>query len=215
MNSEENIPEANEQAAPQTKDKNIRRLSPKELRRKISRLQSKLDEATKLAAESEANAKELQQAKEKIAELENQRLYDQAEAENYRKRALRERSELLRYNGENVLRDLLEVADNFDRALKHAESADKESLLSGFSMIRDGLLKVLAKYEVKEMPGEGEKFDPNVHEALTVCPAPGKEDGTVLSVEQPGYFFKDHVLRPSKVVVVQNPKEAQEEKQGE
>lgn len=86
MNSEENIPEANEQAAPQTKDKNIRRLSPKELRRKISRLQSKLDEATKLAAESEANAKELQQAKEKIAELENQRLYDQAEAENYRKR---------------------------------------------------------------------------------------------------------------------------------
>lgn len=207
MNSEENIPEANEQAAPQTKDKNIRRLSPKELRRKISRLQSKLDEATKLAAESEANAKELQQAKEKIAELENQRLYDQAEAENYRKRALRERSELLRYNGENVLRDLLEVADNFDRAMAHAETADKESLLSGFAMIKDGLHKILAKYEVKEMPGEGEKFDPNVHEALTVCPAPGKEDGTVLSVEQPGYFFKDHVLRPSKVVVVQNPKE--------
>lgn len=207
MNSEENIPEANEQAAPQTKDKNIRRLSPKELRRKISRLQSKLDEATKLAAESEANAKELQQAKEKIAELENQRLYDQAEAENYRKRALRERSELLRYNGENVLRDLLEVADNFDRAMAHAGTADKESLLSGFAMIRDGLHKLLGKYEVKAMPGEGEKFDPNVHEALTVCPAPGKEDGTVLSVEQPGYFFKDHVLRPSKVVVVQNPKE--------
>ena len=212
MNSEENVSEVNEQNAPQPKDKNIRRLSPKELRRKISRLQAKLDETLKLAAESEANAKELQQAKEKIAELENQRLYDQAEAENYRKRALRERSELLRYNGENVLRDLLEVADNFDRALKHAESADKESLLSGFSMIRDGLLKVLAKYEVKEMPGEGEKFDPNIHEALTVCPAPGKEDGTILAVEQQGYYFKDHVLRPSKVVVVQNPKE---EKQGE
>lgn len=212
MNSEENIPEANEQAAPQTKDKNIRRLSPKELRRKISRLQSKLDEATKLAAESEANAKELQQAKEKIAELENQRLYDQAEAENYRKRALRERSELLRYNGENVLRDLLEVADNFDRAMAHAGTADKESLLSGFAMIRDGLHKLLGKYEVKAMPGEGEKFDPNVHEALTVCPAPEKEDGTILAVEQQGYYFKDHVLRPSKVVVVQNPKE---EKQGE
>lgn len=212
MNSEENIPEANEQAAPQTKDKNIRRLSPKELRRKISRLQSKLDEATKLAAESEANAKELQQAKEKIAELENQRLYDQAEAENYRKRALRERSELLRYNGENVLRDLLEVADNFDRAMAHAGTADKESLLSGFAMIRDGLHKLLGKYEVKEMPGEGEKFDPNIHEALTVCPAPEKEDGTILAVEQQGYYFKDHVLRPSKVVVVQNPKE---EKQGE
>lgn len=212
MNSEENVSEVNEQTAPQTKDKNIRRLSPKELRRKISRLQAKLDEALKLAAESEANSAELQKAKEKIAELENQRLYDQAEAENYRKRALRERSELLRYNGENVLRDLLEVADNFDRAMAHAETADKESLLSGFAMIKDGLHKILAKYEVKEMPGEGEKFDPNVHEALTVCPAPGKEDGTVLSVEQPGYFFKDHVLRPSKVVVVQNPKE---EKQGE
>ena len=212
MNSEENVSEVNEQNAPQPKDKNIRRLSPKELRRKISRLQAKLDEALKLAAESEANAKELQQAKEKIAELENARLYDQAEAENYRKRALRERSELLRYNGENVLRDLLEVADNFDRAIKHADSADKESLLSGFAMIKDGLHKILGKYEVKAMPGEGEKFDPNIHEALTVCPAPGKEDGTIMAVEQQGYYFKDHVLRPSKVVVVQNPKE---EKQGE
>ena len=212
MNSEENVSEVNEQNAPQPKDKNIRRLSPKELRRKISRLQAKLDEALKLAAESEANAKELQQAKEKIAELENARLYDQAEAENYRKRALRERSELLRYNGENVLRDLLEVADKFDRAIKHADSADKESLLSGFAMIKDGLHKILGKYEVKAMPGEGEKFDPNIHEALTVCPAPGKEDGTILAVEQQGYYFKDHVLRPSKVVVVQNPKE---EKQGE
>ena len=212
MNSEENVSEVNEQNAPQPKDKNIRRLSPKELRRKISRLQAKLDETLKLAAESEANAKELQQAKEKIAELENARLYDQAEAENYRKRALRERSELLRYNGENVLRDLLEVADNFDRAIKHADSADKESLLSGFAMIKDGLHKILGKYEVKAMPGEGEKFDPNIHEALTVCPAPGKEDGTILAVEQQGYYFKDHVLRPSKVVVVQNPKE---EKQGE
>ena len=212
MNSEENVSEVNEQTAPKTKDKNIRRLSPKELRRKISRLQAKLDETLKLAAESEANAKELQQAKEKIAELENARLYDQAEAENYRKRALRERSELLRYNGENVLRDLLEVADNFDRAIKHADSADKESLLSGFAMIKDGLHKILGKYEVKAMPGEGEKFDPNIHEALTVCPAPGKEDGTILAVEQQGYYFKDHVLRPSKVVVVQNPKE---EKQGE
>ena len=212
MNSEENVSEVNEQNAPQPKDKNIRRLSPKELRRKISRLQAKLDETLKLAAESEANAKELQQAKEKIAELENARLYDQAEAENYRKRALRERSDLLRYNGENVLRDLLEVADNFDRAIKHADSADKESLLSGFAMIKDGLHKILGKYEVKAMPGEGEKFDPNIHEALTVCPAPGKEDGTILAVEQQGYYFKDHVLRPSKVVVVQNPKE---EKQGE
>lgn len=212
MNSEENVSEVNEQNAPQPKDKNIRRLSPKELRRKISRLQAKLDETLKLAAESEANAKELQQANEKIAELENARLYDQAEAENYRKRALRERSELLRYNGENVLRDLLEVADNFDRAIKHADSADKESLLSGFAMIKDGLHKILGKYEVKAMPGEGEKFDPNIHEALTVCPAPGKEDGTILAVEQQGYYFKDHVLRPSKVVVVQNPKE---EKQGE
>lgn len=212
MNSEENVSEVNEQNVPQPKDKNIRRLSPKELRRKISRLQAKLDETLKLAAESEANAKELQQAKEKIAELENARLYDQAEAENYRKRALRERSELLRYNGENVLRDLLEVADNFDRAIKHADSADKESLLSGFAMIKDGLHKILGKYEVKAMPGEGEKFDPNIHEALTVCPAPGKEDGTILAVEQQGYYFKDHVLRPSKVVVVQNPKE---EKQGE
>ena len=145
MNSEENVPEVNEQTAPQTKDKNIRRLSPKELRRKISRLQAKLDETLKLAAESEANSAELQKAKEKIAELENARLYDQAEAENYRKRALRERSELLRYNGENVLRDLLEVADNFDRALKHADTADKESLLSGLSMIKDGLHKILGK----------------------------------------------------------------------
>jgi molecular chaperone GrpE len=160
----------------------------------------------------------LSETEKKFAEAQEQRKYDLAEAENYRKRVLRERSELLRYSGEKVLKDLLDVVDNFERALEHAESASKESLLEGLVMIKNGLMKVLEKNEVKVMACLDEKFDPNVHEALTMCPAPGKEDGTVLAVSQQGYLFKDHLLRPAKVVVVKNPEEkpaADEETKGE
>jgi len=214
-NREEMSAESPVEAAPETQEKDPRRLSPKALRRKVVRLQNKLDECSKKAEKAEALEKELAESANKIKELENQNLYEKAELENYRKRALRERSELLRYDGEKILRELLEVADNFDRALLHAEGSSKESLLEGLNMIRESLKKLFAKHEVKAMAGEGEKFDPNVHEALTVCPAPGKEDGTILAVNEEGYFYKDHVLRPAKVVVVQNPPASPEEKKDE
>ena len=192
-----------------------RPLSPKAMKRRLRILEKelqednrKLAEAQELAKEAEALKSKVSELEEKVAELTSQRQYDLAEADNYKKRALRERSELLRYNGEKVLRDLLEVADNFERAVSHAESASKESLLEGLVMIKNGLAKLLEKNEVKIMNCEGEKFDPNVHEALTMCPAPGKEDGTVLAVNQQGYFFKDHLLRPAKVAVVKNPEES-------
>jgi molecular chaperone GrpE len=199
-----------------------RSMTPKAMRRRLKLLSRELAEKESRLSELEESLKELAALKEKLAaaeakvgELEEQKKYDLAEAENYKKRVIRERGELLRYNGEKVLKDLLEVADNFERALEHAEGASKESLLEGLVMIKNGLLKVLEKNEVKMMECLGEKFDPNVHEALTMCPDPGKEDGTVMAVQQQGYFFKDHLLRPAKVVVVKNPpkEEAAEQKE--
>ena len=214
--SEDSLANSEPTGAPEGIRPDLRRrpLSPKAMKRRLRVLEKELQEIRAKCSKYEEDLKELPLAKEKLAETEKkleeaqeQRKYDLAEAENYKKRALRERSELLRYNGEKVLRDLLEVADNFERAVSHAEGASKESLLEGLVMIKNGLLKVLEKNEVKAMNCEGEKFDPNVHEALTMCPAPGKEDGTVLAVNQQGYFFKDHLLRPAKVVVVKNPEE--------
>ena len=214
-------------AAPEVmrNEQHRRPLSPKAMKRRIRVLEKELQDLKEKCSGLEEELKELPSLKDKLSETEKklaeaqeQRKYDLAEAENYRKRVLRERSELLRYSGEKVLKDLLDVVDNFERALEHAESASKESLLEGLVMIKNGLMKVLEKNEVKVMACLDEKFDPNVHEALTMCPAPGKEDGTVLAVSQQGYLFKDHLLRPAKVVVVKNPEEkpaADEETKGE
>ena len=212
--SEDGLANSEPTGAPEVMRPDLRRrpLSPKAMKRRIRILEKELQEIRTKCSEYEENLKELPLAKEKLAETEKklaeaheQRKYDLAEAENYKKRALRERGELLRYNGEKVLKDLLDVVDNFERALEHAEGASKESLLEGLVMIKNGLMKVLEKNEVKAMNCVGEKFDPNVHEALTMCPDPGKEDGTVMAVSQQGYLFKDHLLRPAKVVVVKNP----------
>ncbi|WP_019178757.1 nucleotide exchange factor GrpE [Methanomassiliicoccus luminyensis] len=121
----------------------------------------------------------------------------QAEFENYKKRTLREREEIVKAANEKLLADLLPVFDDFERALA-AQCSEKE-LKDGIIKIHENIAALLREYEVKEIPSE--RFDPSVHEAFALGEG---EDGKILEVYQKGYFLGNKVLRCSKVKVAKN-----------
>lgn len=130
-----------------------------------------------------------------------------AEFENYKKRMERERESLLKYAGENILRELLATVDNLDRALAlgTCESDDLQkqlcSLLEGVKLTQKGLLAGLEKFGVVPVESVGQPFDPNVQEALTMEASTEIPASHVLREFVKGYRFKDRLLRPAKVVV--------------
>lgn len=125
-----------------------------------------------------------------------------AELENYKRRAAQEKSKLLKYKNEELLRDLLPVVDNLGRALRHADqSATVDSIAEGVKMIQGMLTDLLTKYGVEEIPAKGEIFDPNRHEALSMVPAPGVEPNTITEELEKGYTYQDRLLRAAKVVI--------------
>lgn len=132
---------------------------------------------------------ELAQAKERL-------LYISADFDNYRRRIEKEKIQWTQIGQEHVLRDFLELVDNFERA--EQELADK----SGFELLYKSAKKLLQTHGVEEMTHYS-TFDPHLHEALMSAPAEGKESGTIIQVFQKGYMFKGSVLRPAKVSVVQ------------
>lgn len=125
-----------------------------------------------------------------------------AELDNVRKRYQRERSELLKYQGERVFVDLLEVVDNFERAL---ESQEGENFRQGIELIYQMLTTTLQKWEVKAQPAKGEPFDPNRHSAISRVPVEDAEPGTVVEELKKAYFYKDKLIRPAEVVVAAKP----------
>ncbi|MHB8790639.1 MAG: nucleotide exchange factor GrpE [Desulfobulbaceae bacterium] len=130
-----------------------------------------------------------------------------AEFENYKKRMERERESLLKYAGENILRELLATVDNLDRALEQgtAESGDAKnqlaSLLEGVELTRKGLLAGLEKFGVSPVASVGQAFDPNVQEAMTMEASAEVPANHVVREFVKGYRFKDRLLRAAKVAV--------------
>lgn len=125
-----------------------------------------------------------------------------ADFDNYRKRELRDRQQLVARSGERVVTKLLPVLDDLERALEAAEQHEEAKVLDGVRMTRDALAGVLASEGVDEIAADG-AFDPHVHEALMTQPADGVESGTVVQVVQRGYRIGDAVLRPARVVVAE------------
>ena len=129
-------------------------------------------------------------------------LYGMAELDNYRKRAIKERSELLKYAGRDVLYELLDVADNLARALEaDRQETDPRVIVDGLDLIHKQLMKLLDKFGVCPLQTDGVAFDPNRHEALQQVPTADAAPGTVIAELQPGYTFRDKILRPARVVV--------------
>ncbi|HUR80362.1 MAG TPA: nucleotide exchange factor GrpE [Thermoanaerobaculia bacterium] len=122
-----------------------------------------------------------------------------ADFDNFRKRSEREKSDFARYANANVLREILPVLDNFDRALEHAEEGD--DFHKGVLMIYKQLFDVLQKNGLRVIDETGVHFDPNVHEGVIREEDPSVPSHTVTAVLQKGYFLHDRLLRPAMVKV--------------
>lgn len=129
----------------------------------------------------------------------------QAEFENYRKRVAREREDVLTFAASELVKELLPVLDNLERALGASEAgANDERLREGIEIIYRQFREVLARAGMKEVEAQGREFDPYVHEAVSRVESDEHPDGTVIEVLQKGYYLKDRLLRPALVSVVQS-----------
>ena len=148
--------------------------------------------------------KELETLKEQVAELSDKYKRLQAEFMNYQNRKDTEIEKLFKYDGESVIKEILPVVDNFERAIKLDDndlSDEVSKFLSGFKMIYTRLIKILDTFEVKEIDALGKPFDPTYHQAVFSVDDKSYESNIVLEVLQKGYMYKDKVIRPSMVKV--------------
>ena len=171
------------------------------------------EETTNLQEEKENLAEETNEADKVSAELaELQKKYDElnnshlrlmAEFDNYRKRTLREKSELIKNGGENALTQLLPVVDDFERALQNIHKAeDLTGVAEGVDLIYNKFVSYLASQGVKAMEVVGKPFDLDQSEAIATIPAPEEGlKGKVLDCVQTGYLLNEKVIRHAKVVV--------------
>lgn len=146
---------------------------------------------------------ELETLKTQYNELNNSYLRLMAEFDNYRKRTLKEKSELIKNGGENALTHLLPIVDDFDRALKNMQTSESaEAVKEGVELIYNKFMKYLSQQDVKEIETVNKPFDPDTEEAIAMVPAPNPEDkGLVLDCVQKGYLLHDKVIRHARVVV--------------
>lgn len=140
---------------------------------------------------------------EKLKEKEEKYLRLAAEFDNYRKRTIREKADLSKMVGGDIISGMLPVIDDFDRAIDSMGSAsDMEAIQKGILLIYDKFREFLKQKGVKEIPAMGAEFDTDLHEALTKIPAPTKKDkGKIVDVISKGYMLHDRVIRYAKVVV--------------
>ena len=150
--------------------------------------------------EQAAEPSEVDALKAQLKEQQNKYLYLYADFENFKKRAIKERSDLLKFGHESLAREVLQVADNLDRALEHTEKVD--ALISGIKMVNQQLKDTLGKFGVTPISSLGQKFDPELQEAVSQEKATnGQEDGTVIREHQKGYTLHGRLLRPARVAV--------------
>ena len=150
------------------------------------------------------------------ADLKDRLLRTLAEMENLRRRTDREVADARVYGVTNFARDILAVADNMERALKALDDEIREKAEAGVKALLDGveltereLIKVMEKHGVKKIEPQGQKFDPNLHQAMFEVPDPSVPAGTVVQIMQPGYTIGERVLRPALVAVSKGGPKAQ------
>ena len=157
----------------------------------------------------ETRDQEMDSLRSTAAEAEKRVLMAQAEAENFRKRMRRDFEDQLRFAAVPFVTDILEVRDNLIRAIQATENTtDTSGLKEGVAMVAKQLDDTLAKYSVREIPAEGELFDPNFHEAISQMPSETHPSGTVAHVALTGFQMHDRIIRPSQVVVSTGPAES-------
>ena len=148
----------------------------------------------------------VEQLQADLAEAEGRVLRAHAELENYRKRANRLLDEERKYAPLPLLRDLLPIVDNLERAIQSAaQDGGAVGLLEGVRMVRQQLTTVLEQHHCQRIEADGAVFDPHLHEAIAPFPTDQAPPGTVVEVTLPGYRLHDRVVRPSQVLVASRP----------
>jgi molecular chaperone GrpE len=157
--------------------------------------------------EASGDNAELDQLRADLEAARDGMLRARADLDNYQKRAARERNEERRFAALPLIRDLLNVRDNLQRAVQAADSGgDGSALLEGVKLVLQQFTTVLEQHGCKEMPvAKGASFDPNHHEAVSKLPSPEYPEGVVTLVVRPGFEMHDRVIRPAQVIVSSGP----------
>ena len=166
----------------------------------------------------EESPSEIEKLRQDLAakELEAKKNYDLylrqvADLENFKKRVAREKEEAIRYGNEALVKDLLPILDNLERAVEHAElGGNGKPFLAGIELVLKGLLEVLEKHGVTQISAKGEPFNPQKHEAFAQVESTDHEPNTVVEELHKGYFMADRLLRPSLVSVAKSPETKEE-----
>lgn len=163
-------------------------------------------------ADAEVGPEELQAEIQRLTELYEQEhdshLRAVAELQNYKRRAAREQADRLQFANQQLLCQLLPIADNLERALAHGdEGASDQDFARGVQLVLSELRRVLETFGVERIDAEQETFDPAIHEAVAQVETDEAADGTILHVDSPGYRLHDRCIRPAKVVVARRPSE--------
>lgn len=163
-------------------------------------------EADQEVADAAVSAEdEVEKLKSELEKEKKEYLFLMAEFDNFRKRTLKEKSELIKNAAESAFKGLLPIVDDFERALKASEgSEDANAMREGMELIYKKLKKYMEQNGVKEMDPDDREFDADKHEAISVVPVPDEnQKGKILDTVEKGYMINDKVLRHAKVVVGQ------------
>lgn len=178
-------------------------LNSEELKNKI---ENEVSEPTTEGTSEEAAEKivaDIEGLNQEVTDLKDKNLRLMAEFDNFRRRSLKERSELIKTAGESILSNILPLIDDFERAMKAMEnSTDGEAIKEGINLIYNKFIAFITENGVKAIPTENEAFDTDLHEAITIFPAPTEElKGKIIECVSKGYTLNEKVIRFSKVVV--------------
>ena len=174
-----------------------------ELEERIQALERELEGLTERLAEAEARRDEYLDSARRVA----------ADFDNYRKRAARDQESLVARAGERLVKRLLPVLDDLERALEAAAEHEEAKLEQGVALVERELRQALHAEGLVEISADG-TFDPNVHEALLTQPSEA-EEGSILQVLQKGYRLGDQVVRPARVVISASPEEPEQPEEAE
>ena len=160
------------------------------------------EESTEMTAEEKLQ-KELDEANERIITLEDKYLRQVAEFDNYRKRTIKEKAEIIKNGGERAIESILPVLDDFERALANmSKDENAAEIMTGIELIYNKFIGILKQNGLQKIETEGAAFDTDFHEAIAIIPAPTEElKGKVLDCVQTGYTLNDKVIRHAKVAV--------------
>lgn len=203
------------------KKKSDEKLKKDEMKQDDTKIEIERDDVQRQEV-NEDNVQQVIEMNAKIESLskENEQLRDQllrktAEFENYKRRTEIESANFIKYAGEAVITKMLPVYDDLRRSLEHADSKNIDSLKKGIELVNEKFTRILKEIGVEKIDAKGKEFDFNFHEALMQKEVEGVPSHIVLEEIEPGYMYKDKVIRHSKVIVSQASSKSDEQQQPE